>query len=95
MSAEPAAGTLGPAPAAGARERSGSAVMSRLRAVPRAAWLCALVALANGLAWSLIVPPFEVPDENAHYAYVAHVAETGSPPRPASPEGPLPLARKT
>jgi len=91
VSAEQAAGTLGTGSRpVGAREGQGSAVMSRLRSVPRAAWLCALVALANGLAWSLIVPPFEVPDENAHYAYVAHVAETGSPPRPASPEGPLP-----
>jgi 4-amino-4-deoxy-L-arabinose transferase-like glycosyltransferase len=90
MSADQTAGTLGLTPAAGVWERSRTSVMSRLRAVPRAAWLCALAALANGLAWSLIVPPFEVPDENAHYAYVAHVAETGRPPRPASPEGPLP-----
>jgi 4-amino-4-deoxy-L-arabinose transferase-like glycosyltransferase len=52
-----------------------------LAAVPRAAWACALVALANGLAWSLIVPPFQVPDENAHYAYVAQVAERGTLPR--------------
>ena len=31
------------------------------------------------------MPPFEVPDENAHYAYVAQVAERGtrSPRRPA------------
>ena len=55
--------------------------------MPKAAWLCALVALANGLAWSLIVPPFEVPDENAHYAYVAQVAERGTVPRHALPEG--------
>jgi 4-amino-4-deoxy-L-arabinose transferase-like glycosyltransferase len=59
--------------------------VSRLRpalsAVPRAAWVCALVALANGLAWSLIVPPFQVPDENAHYAYVQQVAERGTLPR--------------
>jgi hypothetical protein len=48
--------------------------------VPTVAWLCALAALANGFAWSLIVPPFNVPDENAHYAYVAQVAERGSLP---------------
>jgi 4-amino-4-deoxy-L-arabinose transferase-like glycosyltransferase len=48
---------------------------------PRAAWACSLVALANGLAWSLIVPPFQVPDENAHYAYVQQVAERGTLPR--------------
>jgi 4-amino-4-deoxy-L-arabinose transferase-like glycosyltransferase len=49
--------------------------------VPRAAWACALVALANGLAWSFIVPPFQVPDENAHYAYVQQIAERGTLPR--------------
>jgi hypothetical protein len=47
------------------------------------------VALANGLAWSLIVPPFQVPDENAHYAYVQQVAERGTLPRRISAEGPL------
>jgi 4-amino-4-deoxy-L-arabinose transferase-like glycosyltransferase len=46
-----------------------------------------VVALANGLAWSLLVPPFEVPDENAHYAYVAQVAERGTLPRQVLPEG--------
>ena len=66
-----------------------SGVRRLLCRVPRAAWLCALVALANGLAWSLIVPPFQVPDENAHYAYVQQVAERGTVPRQISPEGPL------
>jgi hypothetical protein len=41
------------------------------------------------LAWSLIVPPFQVPDENAHYAYVQQVAERGTLPRRVSPEGAL------
>jgi len=47
------------------------------------------VALANGLAWSLIVPPFQVPDENAHYAYVQQVAERGTLPRASANPGPL------
>jgi hypothetical protein len=64
-------------------------VRGLVRRVPRAAWLCAVVALANGLAWSLIVPPFEVPDENAHYAYVAQVAERGTLPHPGPAAGPL------
>jgi 4-amino-4-deoxy-L-arabinose transferase-like glycosyltransferase len=34
----------------------------------------------NALAWSVITPPFEVPDENAHYAYVQQLAEAGSLP---------------
>jgi hypothetical protein len=56
---------------------------------PRAAWACALVMLANGLAWSLITPPFEVPDENAHYGYVAQVAERKTMPRIVQPEAML------
>jgi hypothetical protein len=73
-------GTLG---VAGARLRTG------LRVVPRAGWACALVMLANAIAWSLIIPPFEVPDENAHYAYVQQVAERGTVPRQVLPEGRL------
>ena len=49
--------------------------------MPRVAWACAAVALLNGLAWSLITPPFQVPDENAHYAYVQQLAERGKLPR--------------
>jgi hypothetical protein len=58
-----------------------------LARVPTLAWLCALVALANGLAWSLLVPPFNVPDENAHYAYVQQLAERGTLPHPIAVEG--------
>jgi len=61
------------------------------RRLPRAALACALVALANGLAWSLIVPPFQVPDENAHYAYVQQLVERGSLPHVISHEGSLSL----
>jgi 4-amino-4-deoxy-L-arabinose transferase-like glycosyltransferase len=68
-------------------------IAARLRSwparVPRAAWACALVMLANGLAWSLITPPFQVPDENAHYGYVAQVAERGTVPRIVQPEAML------
>lgn len=66
-----------------------SAIARLLCRPPRAAWLCALVALANGLAWSLIIPPFQVPDENAHYAYVQQVAERGTVPHVVVLEGPL------
>jgi 4-amino-4-deoxy-L-arabinose transferase-like glycosyltransferase len=59
--------------------------LARLRGVavrvPRAAYLCALVGMLNALAWSVITPPFEVPDENGHYAYVQQLAETGSLPQ--------------
>lgn len=52
-----------------------------LRRVPRTAWICAAVAILNGFAWSLITPPFQVPDEISHFAYVQYMAETGDPPR--------------
>jgi 4-amino-4-deoxy-L-arabinose transferase-like glycosyltransferase len=81
-----------PAPARGAqgsRARPGRALRGAIATVPRAAWICALVMLANALAWSLIVPPFEVPDENAHYAYVQQVAERATVPRNVLPEGML------
>ena len=48
--------------------------------VPRAGLLCALVAFLAGTAWSLVTPPFEVPDETAHFPYVQALAETGNPP---------------
>jgi 4-amino-4-deoxy-L-arabinose transferase-like glycosyltransferase len=51
-----------------------------LTRVPKAAWVCALVAFANALVWSLIVPLFQVPDEPAHVAYAQYVAESGKAP---------------
>jgi 4-amino-4-deoxy-L-arabinose transferase-like glycosyltransferase len=51
-----------------------------MSSVPTAAWLCALVALLNGVVWSLIIPLFQVPDEEAHVGYVQYLAETGQPP---------------
>jgi hypothetical protein len=48
---------------------------SKLWGVPRAAWLCALVACLNAAAWSLLMPPFQVPDEQAHFAYVEQLAK--------------------
>ncbi len=53
------------------------AVLGRL---PRAAWICALVACLNAVCWSIVTPPFEVTDEPDHFAYVKQLAETGSLP---------------
>jgi 4-amino-4-deoxy-L-arabinose transferase-like glycosyltransferase len=50
------------------------------RRLPTAAWVCFGVALLNGIAWGLITPLFQVPDEPGHVAYVQHIAETGKPP---------------
>jgi hypothetical protein len=51
-----------------------------LRRVPRAALACALVACLNAACWSLITPPFQVPDEPSHFAYVKLLAEAGRLP---------------
>lgn len=51
-----------------------------LGGVPRAAWMCALVATLSAACWSVITPPFQAPDEQAHFAYIQNLAETGSLP---------------
>ena len=50
-----------------------------LRRVPRAAWICALIACLNAVCWSVITPPFQAPDEPSHFAYVQQLAETAHP----------------
>jgi hypothetical protein len=59
---------------------AGSGLARRIRSVPPAAWLCALVAVLNSTSWSLTVPVFQAGDEPDHLAYVQHIAEAGSPP---------------
>jgi len=56
-----------------------------LRRVPKAAWVCAAVAILNAVCWSILIPPLQGPDEQAHYAYVQQLAENGSLPN-GSPE---------
>jgi hypothetical protein len=81
-----AKGTLGNArlPArgrrAGSRRPLDAELRARLRHIPRAAWVCALVAFLNAACWSVVSPPFEVPDEPSHFAYVQRLAETGRLP---------------
>jgi 4-amino-4-deoxy-L-arabinose transferase-like glycosyltransferase len=41
----------------------------------------ALVAVLNAACWSVLTPAFQVPDENAHFAYVKQLAEGGVPPK--------------
>jgi hypothetical protein len=54
--------------------------------VPLAAWLCALVACVNAASWSLITPPFQAPDEQAHFAYVEQLARNGRLPTSSTQE---------
>lgn len=39
-----------------------------------------LLALLLGLAWTLVTPPWQSPDENSHFGYVQHLVETGEIP---------------
>lgn len=57
------------------------------RRVPSASWLCGTIAFLNVVVWGLVAPPFQVPDENAHVAYVQQLAENGEPPN--QPGGPV------
>lgn len=63
------------------RSRRRGRARRALAAIPRVAWACALVGLLNAVAWSLLTPPFQVPDEIAHFAYVQQVAERGTLPQ--------------
>jgi len=55
-------------------------IPSALRRIPSAAWTCALIACLNAACWSIINPPFQVPDEPSHFAYVQTLAENGRLP---------------
>jgi len=57
--------------------------VSALRRIPAAAWTCAAIALANVVVWSFVTPPFHVPDETVHVAYVQYFAEHAEPPNEA------------
>ncbi len=52
-----------------------------LGGVPGAAWACAAVAVLSAASWSILTPPFQLPDEPAHFAYVQQLAETGELPK--------------
>jgi hypothetical protein len=65
----------------------------RPRSVPAPLkWLLAAVAL-TGVAWVLVVPPWQVPDEDAHFAYVQAIAELHR--RPADDGRPALEAQKS
>lgn len=65
-----------------------------LRRVPRAAWICALVALLNATVWSIITPPFQGKDEIDNYSYVEYIAATGKLPEKAHLSGEEPYSKK-
>ena len=57
--------------------------LAAVRGLPTSCWLCALIACLNAACWSILTPPFQVPDEPAHFAYVQQLAETGGLPTSA------------
>jgi 4-amino-4-deoxy-L-arabinose transferase-like glycosyltransferase len=69
-----------PVRAAPAGTPAAAGAVAALRRIPATGWLCALIACLNGVAWSVISPPFQVVDESSHYAYVQRLAETGHLP---------------
>ncbi len=79
MSAAATAPASTPASRTGARRLTQGA-RSQLRRVPRAGWACFLIALVNCAIWTVVVPPFQVPDEISHFAYAQYLAETGKLP---------------
>ena len=82
------------------RRRSAPRLSTRplqaLRRIPRAAWICALVACLNAACWSVVTPPFQVTDEPTQFAYTQYLAEHRQLPTPGegpySPEEVLALA---
>lgn len=58
------------------------------RRIPRPLALLLVVAVVQSVAWDVAIPPFQGPDEAAHFAVVQHLAETGNLPSPNSGGGP-------
>jgi 4-amino-4-deoxy-L-arabinose transferase-like glycosyltransferase len=63
------------------KRRRLAALRARAARLPRAIWLCALLAFVNAVAWSLLVPVFQNPDEAVHAGYAQYIGETGKVPQ--------------
>jgi hypothetical protein len=68
----------------GGPSRLWASMRASVARIPRAGRACFAIAFVNAAIWGVVVPPFQVPDEIAHFAYTQYLAETGSPP----PQGP-------
>lgn len=73
--------------AAAPRSRTGEGTGSSRRPVPRPLVALLAAVLLLGIAWALVVPPFQAPDEQSHVGYVQSLVEgpgiPGEPDRPA------------
>jgi 4-amino-4-deoxy-L-arabinose transferase-like glycosyltransferase len=61
-----------------------AAARHRLRRVPRPLALILLVGALQSVAWNVALPAFQGPDEDAHFAVIQHLAETGNLASPTS-----------
>lgn len=52
--------------------------------MPRALMLLLVVGAMQSLAWDVALPAFQGPDEDTHFAYIQHLAETGNLPSATS-----------
>jgi hypothetical protein len=77
-----------------ARGMLGFDLRAALGRVPRAAWICALIALLNATAWSIITPPFQGKDEIDNYSYTEYLSAAGKLPEKAHLSGEEPYSRK-
>ncbi len=66
--------------AARTRASRWSSVAKVLADIPKTAWVCMLIAVLNAACWSILIPPLQGPDEQAHFAYTQLIAETGRLP---------------
>jgi len=69
-----------PARALGPARGVAGRVRDAVTRIPRAGRVCFLIAFVNAAIWGVVVPPFQVPDEIAHFAYAQYLAETGKAP---------------
>lgn len=60
--------------------RLGRRTLAAVGRIPRAGRVCFVIAFVNAAIWGIVVPPFQVPDEIAHFAYVQYLAQEGKPP---------------
>jgi 4-amino-4-deoxy-L-arabinose transferase-like glycosyltransferase len=54
---------------------------------PARPWGFVAVAVVNAVVWSFVTPPFQLPDETSHVAYVQHFSQHAEPPN--EPGGPV------
>ncbi len=59
-------------------------VLPALRQAPRPLVLILVFAALESVAWDIATPAFQGPDEASHFAYIQHLAETGSIPSATS-----------